>query len=1026
MFNPLAAYTTTAEVDLDTRPYVALQTPGMPPAGPDMTEWSQSLAGDDADAVAKQLDAVYKRLLYTPDWLPVLVGNQTERAMIVPGHYWGDSLYGPYRMSQQPRVMVIGKHPGVEESRMRQNLVGPSGQLLQETLLRVGATPKELTNWYVCNLVRWQHLDPRGGVLPKRWINDCLPFLYAEFALLRPDFVLCLGSDAAKAVCGRHAKVTAMIGRVEEVPIEIGDVSHTMRVVAVRHPAAVYRNTELLPEMSAGLGQFVGLVHGTETASRKADVETILVYKESDLVRIVDEIVSRPGLKKIAVDAEWHGRYPGEPESYLRTVQFSDDGKRAFVVVVNEAGGVPAFRPGDYVVRRELLRLLDRDDVQLIGHFFSADLPWLAWFGVNLLHRCTVPTDLADRRSGEYAGLFDTSLAAHAVNETAEYKLELQGVRYCGAPRWDHELVQWRTEHKKKLAADNEQLMGYGDCPGDILYPYGACDAAYTYRLRDIYAGVNGKRGLLDCDQYGHDNWLPFQISMQAFAAFLEMHMTGIKVDRGRVDDLVDLYMHLREKLLAEFRELIHWPTFNPRSSQQSVELLFGDKYATKRTRPDGAITFDLMPVKSTGRRGKPWEKVIEDGEEAKYSPSTDKETCGILGAKDPRVLKLRNIRFIDQILKSALSQPLVVDGEVVRDADGHYVYDKGIASFICVDGRVRSAFSQHKETGRASSSRPNLQALSKRREGDYERIAGDMYKYKIRSFIIADNKPEPMVLLESDFKGAELFVAATQARDEQMIEHTLRSFLADDDPNFYDIHSNVAVEAFRLDCQPTKAGLKEIHRIELRVAAKNVIFGGMYGRSAEAIARQCNEEGVPVTTEDAQKLLDTIFSRYNKLNALQEELRSRARNEGWIRNCFGRYRRIVKSPDNKVMGELERQFLNFICQSAVADAISLALYNFTTHPRREELGYRIVLQIHDAVILEVPVRSLEEVYDEVVEECMTKNVSFRSCDVEGVPHKDSPVYHFGVDKEVMLRWGESIPLEVGKKLGIPERFCVE
>jgi len=81
-------------------------------------------------------------------------------------------------------------------------------------------------------------------------------------------------------------------------------------------------------------------------------------------------------------------------------------------------------------------------------------------------------------------------------------------------------------------------------------------------------------------------------------------------------------------------------------------------------------------------------------------------------------------------------------------------------------------------------------------------------------------------VLVEADYTGAELFGMATQARDATMIEHCLRANLPEDDPNHYDIHSNVAVTSFGLQCEPTKAGLAALGKAPLRIGAKNIIFG--------------------------------------------------------------------------------------------------------------------------------------------------------------------------------------------------------
>ncbi len=124
----------------------------------------------------------------------------------------------------------------------------------------------------------------------------------------------------------------------------------------------------------------------------------------------------------------------------------------------------------------------------------------------------------------------------------------------------------------------------------------------------------------------------------------------------------------------------------------------------------------------------------------------------------------------------------------------------------------------------------------------------------------------------------AEMAVIGLAAQDPTMMDHVRRNCLKEDHPDYLDPHSLMAINAFGLDNEvnralvlskggklsadgrllPNKTTLELIDRKALRVAAKNVNFGVPYGRSAEAIARQCREEGADVSIEDAQKLIDT------------------------------------------------------------------------------------------------------------------------------------------------------------------------
>ena len=1030
-----------------------LISPGMPLAGVDFIAHAQAL-GDDAPvrtegkgknkrvvSVGYMLQCLYLRCLYSNDFdLPIRTKGQQQIVRIVPGHLWGGPPDGPTFLDDEylqgrSRVMMIGKMPGAEEVQQGRNFVGPSGQQLRETFETFGVQSTDLDDWYVANLCRWQQTSSTSSALPQAWIKDCLPLLHQELRLFRPDYVLCLGAEATKVVCGPGHTISNMIGRYIEIetPLhETGEepIYHTTKVMAVVHPAAVLRATELYPQFEATCRNFTQLIRGEEfTVSSDETITIQTFYKERDLAELVDHILSHEGLKKIAVDGEWHGQHPGEPGSYLRTIQISHHGEYAAVIVLRGRGGVKAFRPGIDAAIYQLNRLLDRDDVQIGGSFFSADLPWLEHSGLHIAHRFKVPADINEVRGGTYAGGFDVALAHHAYNETGDFKLEVMATRLCGADRWDVALQEWKRGYLHEHKMKDEELEGYGECPDEILLPYGGKDAAYTRQLMDMHCRM------LNADRFGNDCWVPFHISMMAFPAFNEMGTEGVKIDLDRIDALTDLFQAVRGEHLEALRQAISWPGFNPRSSQQCVEFLFGEAYSTKRdkqtgervsVRPAGALTLNLPPVKTTDR-GKPWAWVLSRGEQDNYSPSTDKEVCGILGAQHSMARQLRDLRLIDQVLKSVLRPPKMIKNQLVLNADGRRVYEGGIAKFACYDSRVRSSFQQVKETGRASSARPPLQNISKRREDDYKRILGEeRYQWPIRSFIVSNTDPnygELTVLLEADYKGAELLGMAVMARDATMLDHCMRANLPDGDPRQYDIHANIGVTAFQLDCEPTKEGFAASGNKGKRVAAKNIIFGVGYGRTAEACARQCQEEGAPITGAEAQVIINTIFATYPGIPVLQEQLRARVASPGWLRNCFGRFRRFITTTDRGAMGELERQALNFPFQSMVADAISEALFHLHRHPRKAELGYRIVLQMHDAILMEVPVRSLGIVYNEIMPECMVDAVSFQACDLDGVPYDDSPVYKFGIDQDVATRWGVKLTLDECDALGIDHRY---
>ena len=193
--------------------------------------------------------------------------------------------------------------------------------------------------------------------------------------------------------------------------------------------------------------------------------------------------------------------------------------------------------------------------------------------------------------------------------------------------------------------------------------------------------------------------------------------------------------------------------------------------------------------------------------------------------------------------------------------------------------------------------------------KGDYLDVFGmPLYQHPIRSILRAS---PGHVLVECDYTGAELAVIAWLSGDPVMIEHVRRNALPEEHPDFFDMHSQTAVRVFQLRCAPTKKGLKDAGYKGMRVAAKNVNFGIPYGRSAEAISRQCREEGVEISVDDTQAIIDYYFQTYQRTAAFLAECRRRSQEERWLANPYRRLRRFIGTRDRGVIGEQERQAQN-------------------------------------------------------------------------------------------------------------------
>lgn len=1118
-------------------PYLPLTYPGMPPAGPDFdrqaTAWATDAAPKDL-----QLAWAYYRALYDDQFtMSIQYKANVMPVQLILGGLWGAEADGP----RPADVMVVGKMPGQEETRNKCNLYGPSGQELQRAIERTGY--RDWFNWYVTNVVRHEHADPRqGGTLESRWIKNCLPLLQMEMALIRPKYMLLLGAEAITHVLGKGNNLTNTQGRVFEkkIPVLNADGSvgeHTIQVMTSVHPAFVIRRPEKTDSLNESVKRFVELVNGGQVGNPEADIDHRAIRKIEDLRKCRQEVLSDPKYNVVAVDAEWHGEFPYEPGAFMRTLQFSWWPKKAVSVVLHDTEGKYCFDAPLADVAAELNLIFKSTPgrkVRVAGHFLNADMPWLMSIGLDVMDEYYAPLDdpnpdgdtrLFGWQKTDTEGGFDTILACHAVTETAEFKLETIATRYTTCPRYDYHLQKWKKEYCAEHGLDKEELEGYGPCPDEVLVgkpgarevdwgepledSYGCYDADATRRLVDVFNGTPEKVGLLDNDANGEQARIPFWRSMWSCPAFGEMHRTGLGVDMAEADELVDLYRSCSRLLLAKLRADAKWPEFNPNSVFHCRELLFGELYTGKFNRttwervsvsPPGAVLLNIPPYKSTGKRPKLWTDITRRKEEHLYSPSCDKEVLQVLADLHPLVSLLRDLRVIAQTGKYVLrprATVTVTEERVVgedpltgtpiveteeRQEEGEY--ERGMLSYVHADKSIRSHFSQTKETGRASSWGPPLQNLGKSAEEKYKAIfkryqkksednswqgLGLEYKKPLRAIIQARMKPHPVtgelipwLLVDADWTGAELAIMAWQSEDANMTEHVRRANLLESDPMFYDIHSNVACNTFRLTVPDmridsekdaakwkvkvgthvseilkvdvgellpaTKKALALINKAGLRTAAKAVVFGYAYGQQAEATYRKARQEGVEdITLQQAQALIEGLTEMYPGLPPYFEDCRHRSQNPGYLFNCFHRLRRFARSQDRQTVSEQERQAMNFPIQSAVADAMNMAmgfLYWYRYEEEDPSLWYDIVLQVHDAVVLECPYYALDWVTKKVLPTCMGDRVPVFPVGLDGSIRPGGPFHLQVPPPDVFEKWSVNLSKADCDRLQISESYA--
>jgi uracil-DNA glycosylase len=275
--------------------------------------------------------------------------------------------------------------------------------------------------------------------------------------------------------------------------------------------------------------------------------------------------------------------------------------------------------------------------------------------------------------------------------------------------------------------------------------------------------------------------------------------------------------------------------------------------------------------------------------------------------------------------------------------------------------------------------------------------------KFVSRSIIRA--KPG-WLLVNADLMGAEIATAAWFSGDRLLIDHARRNTLPEDHPDYLDLHADLAKRSFGLE--GTLAEIKEKFK-HLRVGAKRSRFGHYYGASPDTILRKAQEESADITLEQIQAIVHGHDEAHPTLAAFFATARGRVSRPGHLCNGFGGRRRFRPSRDRDLLAGQEREAQNWTCQGLVADAVANALGELWLELRLRQLRSRIVLTVHDSIMLECPLAEVALVHDVLLPLCMSERTAIVPTDFDGNPVLGRGPYHFGIDREVCVRWGEKL-----------------
>lgn len=261
--------------------------------------------------------------------------------------------------------------------------------------------------------------------------------------------------------------------------------------------------------------------------------------------------------------------------------------------------------------------------------------------------------------------------------------------------------------------------------------------------------------------------------------------------------------------------------------------------------------------------------------------------------------------------------------------------------------GRVHTSFNQTvTATGRLSSSEPNLQNIPIRTEEGR----------KIRKAIVASTKQS--VLLSADYSQIELRVLAHLSQDKNLVKAFKEG---------RDVHAYTAALVFGVDEKDVSA--------QMRSMAKTVNFGIIYGMSPYGLS-----QNLKIDVDKAKNFIDAYFERYPDVRQYLEGLIEEARSQGYVTTILGRRRYIpeIDSQDMRLRQFAERTAVNTPIQGSAADIIKVAMIDVNAKLVKSGLRAKMILQVHDELVLDVPKNELAKaagILKEGMEEVIKLNV---------------------------------------------------
>ena len=510
--------------------------------------------------------------------------------------------------------------------------------------------------------------------------------------------------------------------------------------------------------------------------------------------------------------------------------------------------------------------------------------------------------------------IFDTMVAHYLINADASHKLDDVSSFH----------LNYRPQPISDLIGTGKNALTMDQVPVEDVGPYACEDADIALRLVPILTEELKK---VD-DGQGRLLQIAQEIEFPLVPVLAAMEMAGVKISES-------VLAEIRVGLDRQLEEL-----------EAEIATLGGRSFGIGSTKQLGEILFNDPPTDEEKAAAEQWEQDVRDNEAGEVEgdpdakPKTKKElaetapTYG-LGLKPLGKTKTGKPKTDEKVLAElAQEHPLpglVLDWRKVSKLKSTYV-DK-LPELIHPDtGRVHTDFNQTvTATGRLSSSNPNLQNIP---------IRTDLGKEIRRAFVAEPGH----VLMAADYAQIELRIIAHMSGDAGLVE----AFASG-----RDIHTTTAATVYSVDYD-------DVTR-DQRDKVKQVNYGIPYGISAFGLANRLR-----ISNSDAQELIDQYRASYPRVIEFLDSLVEEARTRGYVETLLGRRRYVPqitsRNPNDRAYAE--RIALNMPIQGTQADMIKIAMIAIQTGLAEVSAGARMILQVHDELVFEVPEADVDAVSD--------------------------------------------------------------